>query len=108
MAARAVGIARYVVTGAAEAELAVEVVDAWQRHGVGRRLLEELRRAAAERGVGILHGTVVPGNDAILGLLGRTFPGLRVRPDGDVIEVVCPTREEAWTVDDVLGVLAGR
>ena len=46
----AVGMARLVRTGPDEAEIAVEVVDSWQRRGVGLRLLTELGARARRSG----------------------------------------------------------
>jgi len=69
----AVGIARYVRLGAdrGTAEVAFEVVDEWQGHGVARRLVEELRRVAREEGIQRLHATVAPENKAALALMRR-------------------------------------
>jgi RimJ/RimL family protein N-acetyltransferase len=69
----AVGIARYVRLGADRqtAEVAFEVVDAWQGRGVARRLVDALAVAAAEEGIRRLHATVAPGNQAALALMRR-------------------------------------
>jgi GNAT superfamily N-acetyltransferase len=60
--------ARYVVDGARVAEFAVSVADAWQRQGLGRALLQRLAVHARSTGIGLLHGSVVPDNAAMLGL----------------------------------------
>ena len=69
----AVGIARYVRTGADPhtAEVAFEVVDAWQGRGVGRRLVEALAAVAAEEGIRRLTATIAVGNQAALALMKR-------------------------------------
>ena len=69
----AVGIARYVRTGAdpATAEVAFEVVDEWQGKGVGRRLADELRAVAVAEGMRRLHATVASDNPAALALMRR-------------------------------------
>lgn len=69
----AVGIARYVRLGAdaSTAEVAFEVVDAWQGRGVGGRLVDELAHVAAEDGIRRLHATVAPGNEGALALMRR-------------------------------------
>ena len=69
----AVGIARYVRLGAdpATAEVAFEVVDAWQGRGVGSRLVDELARLAAADGIRRLHATVAPGNEGALALMRK-------------------------------------
>lgn len=60
---------------------------------VGRRLLAELARLAAERGVAVLTATVQPDNEPVLGLIHRFLPDSAVTPDGDVLAVrsVLPT-----------------
>ena len=68
-----IGIARYVRLGAdrATAEVAFEVVDAWQGRGIGGRLMEALRTVAREEGIHRLHATVAPDNRAALALMRR-------------------------------------
>jgi RimJ/RimL family protein N-acetyltransferase len=67
----AVGIARYVRTAAATAEVAFEVVDAWQGRGVGRRLAEAIAAVAAEHGITRLEATVAVDNAAAMALMRR-------------------------------------
>jgi RimJ/RimL family protein N-acetyltransferase len=69
----AIGIARYVQLGADRqtAEVAFEVVDAWQGRGVGRLLVDALADVAAEEGIRRLHATVAPDNRAALALMRR-------------------------------------
>jgi RimJ/RimL family protein N-acetyltransferase len=88
-----IGIARYVVDGPGRAEIAYEVVDAWQGRGIGSRLVRELVRHAREQAVEQLHATVRADNEASLALLRRAMPDLRVRRDGAVFEV------EGWVID---------
>jgi RimJ/RimL family protein N-acetyltransferase len=88
-----IGVARYVVDGPGRAEVAYEVVDAWQGRGVGSRLVRELVQHARERGVERLHATVRADNEASLALLRRALPDLRVRRDGAVFEV------EGWLIE---------
>jgi GNAT superfamily N-acetyltransferase len=66
-----VGVARYVRTAddAATADLAVAVVDAWHRRGVGRRLMTELIRQARGDGVARVMGTTLVDNHPSHGLL---------------------------------------
>jgi RimJ/RimL family protein N-acetyltransferase len=68
-----VGLARFVRDEAdpRSAEVAFEVVDRCQGHGVGRRLLEELRALAVLEGIETLEAFVVVGNEAALALLRR-------------------------------------
>lgn len=64
-AERFVGVGRYVVdAGKPSAEFALVIADAWQRKGIGRRLLEDLlehaRTAGLDEMVGIVLATNVP------------------------------------------------
>jgi RimJ/RimL family protein N-acetyltransferase len=70
---RPIGIARFVRDpGAPEtADVAVSVVDAWQRRGIGTKLLDALLRRAAELGVRRLTLVTAPDNGAVLRLLAR-------------------------------------
>ena len=70
-----IGVARYHRPGPAEPpEAAIVVEDAWQRHGVGRRLLLALADAAAANGVTELTGVTRTSNHALLGLVHDVFP----------------------------------
>jgi GNAT superfamily N-acetyltransferase len=73
-----VGIGRYVrlPADAAAAEVALEVADEFQGHGLGRMLLEVVTAAAADVGVRSLLWMMDPGNQAIRALaipLGGRF-----------------------------------
>ena len=87
-----IGIARLVRTGERQAEFAVAVVDRWQRHGVGQRLLEALGDFAAELGYTELYGDVLPENKVMLRLLQRVFPSAIPRWDKGVVRVPLPDR----------------
>jgi acetyltransferase len=66
---RFVGVGRYVVdTPTASAELALVLADAWQRQGLGRRLLETLVEHARIAGVREAVGTVFATNRVMLRL----------------------------------------
>lgn len=74
-----VGVARYdrlapqlpagLAIDPGEAEAAVIVEDAWQRHGIATRLLWRLSSAAADRGVTAFSGTILADNRRMVGLL---------------------------------------
>ena len=66
-----VGVARYVRIGPHEAEPAVVVADAWQRRGVGSRLLEALVARAVEEGVETFRAPVLAQNHDALALLAH-------------------------------------
>jgi GNAT superfamily N-acetyltransferase len=55
-----------------EGEMAIAVADAWQRRGVGRRLLAEAVVWARAHGFEVLIASVRLGNSAILGLIRST------------------------------------
>ena len=73
-----VGVARFVrVDGAPDvAELAVTVIDDYQKLGVGRRLLQRIGWEARQHGVQRLSGIVLSENVPMLKLLERQVPGL--------------------------------
>jgi acetyltransferase len=53
------------------AEFALVVADAWQRKGIGRRLLERLCRAARDAGYKALYGHILEANHDMLDLARR-------------------------------------
>ena len=59
-------------SGAHEVEVAVAVADAWQRHGIGRRLLLAAFAWAERHGIERLRASMLWTNAAILGLLRST------------------------------------
>jgi len=105
-----VGIAHLVATGPGEAEMAVAVVDSWQRRGIGTRLLTALSEIAADLGYERLTGSVLPENAAMLALAARLAPWPRPTWDGEVVRVVLPLGPAAWTITDkdVLAALLAR
>lgn len=66
-----VGVARFVRSpeDRQTAELAVAVVDDWQRRGVGSLLTAELTKRAREEGIACFTALALAENDAMLGLL---------------------------------------
>jgi RimJ/RimL family protein N-acetyltransferase len=89
-----VGIARYVVDPSAPgqtargAEIALAVVDEYQRRGIGLTLLRKLAAIAAARGLRTFHATVLAENRAMLGLIER-FAAAAV-PTAGVLRVEVP------------------
>lgn len=65
-----------------EAEAAVIVEDAWQRHGIATRLLWRLTAAAAARGITTFTGTILASNRTMLGLLSVLGSGVEVELSG--------------------------
>lgn len=68
-----VGLARYVrcQDDPEVAELAVAVIDDWQRRGVGSRLVGELAQRAREEGIRSFTGLVLADNELMLNLLSE-------------------------------------
>ncbi len=93
-----VGIARVIKTGECGAEIAVAVVDLWQRRGVGRRMLGELTAVAARMGVAELHGDVLPDNEGMLALVRRVLPGVRLMREADAVHLSYPL---AWVAAEI-------
>jgi len=81
-------------TGAGDAEMAIAVADAWQRHGVGRAMLAEAITWARDHRLERLIASMRWGNDAILRLIrsmGRpiTFGD----SDGGVVDAIVDLRD---------------
>lgn len=79
---RPVGIGRLVRTDGDEAELAIEVTDAWQGRGVGGALLRALRERAPAAGMTQVIASILVGNQPMLDLWLRTFPDTWIVSDG--------------------------
>ncbi|MDN5857269.1 MAG: GNAT family N-acetyltransferase [Pseudonocardia sp.] len=105
-----VGIARLSTYDPGRAELAVEVVDAWQGRGIGRRLLVAIGELAGQLGHTELTAEVLPENQRVVQLLRRVFPGARASFDGYVVQVRCPIgwSAAALTHEDLLDDLLAR
>jgi RimJ/RimL family protein N-acetyltransferase len=63
------------------AELAVAIVDSWQRHGVGVALLDELADRARNVGIARFRADMLATNSAMVGLLERLGPTHPSRSD---------------------------
>lgn len=75
-------------SGMNEVEMAVAVADAWQRHGIGRRLLMDAMAWADQHGIERLRASMLSTNVAIVGLLrsiGR--PVALTMANGGVVDV---------------------
>jgi RimJ/RimL family protein N-acetyltransferase len=84
-----IGVARYVRTGDFDvAELAVAVVDEWQRRGVGEALLIALRERAVRAGVRRFSATLYRSNRGAQALARRLGPWSVVGAHGDVVELI--------------------
>ena len=88
-----IGVARYVVADREEcAEIAVAVADAWQRQGVGERLLGGLIQVAARRSLRWLEGEVLVRWKSTMNC------GNEVDPKDLAAEAVATTIGPVWSV----------
>lgn len=78
---RQIGVARYVKVSESEAEFAIVLADAWQRRGLGAKLLATLISTARYRGVRRLVGTTFSENSGMLALARRLDFTLARHPD---------------------------
>jgi ribosomal protein S18 acetylase RimI-like enzyme len=86
-----VAVARYDSRpGAATAEVAVTVEDAWQHRGIGRRLTARLARRAVDHGIESFTASVLADNQPALGLLRKLSPDASVHFGGDGYEASMP------------------
>jgi GNAT superfamily N-acetyltransferase len=101
--ATSIGIARCIDLGSARAELAIEVVDAWQGRGVGTLLLSALHERAVRAGYRELTAEVLAENDGVRALLRKEFPIQRVVRDGAELSLTLPLGDPwAWDAADLL------
>lgn len=105
-----IGLAEVFGDGRGTADLAIAVVDAWQRRGIGTRLLHAVAALAEQIGYTELRGSVLPENVAMQRLARRVLPWARPWYDGDTIQFVAPIGPSAWTVthEDLLADLVRR
>ena len=81
-------------TRTGEGEMAIAIADAWQHHGIGRRLLGEAIVWARAHGFVRLVASVRLGNSAILGLIRSTDPTVSLGDcDGGVLDATIDLRE---------------
>ena len=85
---RIVGVARYDrALGTDVAEVAVAVIDEFQRRGLGGQLLAELARVGRAHGIRTFSLIVLPENGEMLGLLRRMGWIHQARLNGGVYEI---------------------
>ena len=78
----AIGLVWVIQTGDYRAELAIEVVDAWQGRGVGSRLVRAAELTAAVGGIKSLRAEVLGTNRAAKCLLNKVAPHATVTREG--------------------------
>ena len=86
--ARPAGVARYIRSagGAEQAEVAITVVDAWQRRGLGTLLLAALGTVALSNGVRVFHADLLADNLPVLALLRRCGDAVSMHSLDGVVE----------------------
>jgi GNAT superfamily N-acetyltransferase len=77
--------------GPDRAEIALEVVDAAQRRGVGGALLRALTSRAAKLGYASFEASVLSTNRPVLELMRKTFGTANVRYEGPVVHLELST-----------------
>lgn len=93
---RIVGVARYDrAQGTDVAEVAVAVIDEFQRRGLGGALLSILAHVAREHGIRTFSLIVLPENGEMLGLLRKMGWIHQARLTGGVYEITFDLPEEA-------------
>jgi GNAT superfamily N-acetyltransferase len=86
-----IAVARYVRADEFDVgEIAVTVVDAWQRRGVGAALTDALAERAVRAGIRRFRATLLRGNGGALALVRRIGPPTTVAGHGEVVELVLP------------------
>src|ERR1700741_3045785 len=86
-----VGIAQYVRRpGEKQAQLAIVIVDDWQRQGLGTRMVAALAHRALEEGIDSFAVDIQGDNYGALRLFTRVAPGARVTYSAGVGEGVIP------------------
>jgi GNAT superfamily N-acetyltransferase len=86
--------------GHGTADVAVAVVDAWQRRGIGKRLLTAVAALAEQIGYTQLRGSILPENVAMQRLARSVLPWVRPWFDGETVQFTAPIGPAAWTVTD--------
>jgi GNAT superfamily N-acetyltransferase len=86
-----VGVARYARRpGAATADFAVLVEDAWQGKGLSRFLIERLTELARRRGIEGFRATIHSANRPAIRMVRRSFPAATFSLDGPELEADLP------------------
>ncbi len=87
-----VGLARLIASDGHRAELALEVVDAWQGRGVGTLLGRWIRDRAADIGYAELVAETSAANTRAHALMRNVFPGATAARAGTLIVFTLPLR----------------
>jgi acetyltransferase len=99
---RIVAMAQYAADDPGAVEFALVVADAWQRHGLGARLLELLLERAALAGVRVMNGFALAENGPMLALAARHGFALTDDRDPQLVRLerpLPPPRGALWVAD---------
>jgi GNAT superfamily N-acetyltransferase len=77
------------------AEIALTVIDPFQRMGIGKALLVRLASAAAVRGIERLRALILPDNAPVIALLSKYAPAVHFTYDGDLLRADVPLARHA-------------
>lgn len=90
-----IGVARYTANPDGEScEFALAIADAWQKRGVGRRLMTALIDVARNKGYRRIIGEVLSGNSKMLGLMSSLGFTLLPHPeDAQIKRVIKPLQQ---------------
>jgi GNAT superfamily N-acetyltransferase len=70
----------------ATAEIAITVIDPFQRMGIGKTLLKQLVAAAIVRGIARLRALILPDNKSVIALLVKHAPSVKFSIDGELLQ----------------------
>ncbi len=90
-----IGIARLIRLGSKDAELAIEVVDAWQGRGIGRRLLSAVAARGRAEGYTRVVAGVLTEHTGMRVLLASVLPILAVETAGHEVTLTADLRPAA-------------
>jgi GNAT superfamily N-acetyltransferase len=108
---RIVGVARYDRAPQTDvAEVAVAVIDEFQRRGLGGVLLSELARVAKTHGISNFQLIVLPENREMFGCSARWAGSIRAKLAGGVYEISfdCPSLHDRHLASGLRGIAAPR
>jgi acetyltransferase len=108
---RIVAMAQYATDDPGAAEFAVVVADAWQRQGLGARLLELLLGRAAEAGVQVMNGYALAENGPMLALAARLGFAAAEGRDPDLVRLerlLPPPRRVGWFAEQFRRLVTSR
>jgi len=98
-----VGITQYVINENEEGcEFAIVIADAWQRQGLGSRLLQALYRIAMDNGIRYGHADVLVDNYAMRSLASKLGCEIRTNAESPFLLKICKRFDESHAVRSLL------